>query len=83
MMMLFKRPVPALAAILLAAGLAACGDDSGRPGVTYYQAVCSRMHGIIRGWEGPRRANRADAVHDAQGHKASYPDHVVTIEVVH
>lgn len=83
MMMLRTRPLPALAVILLAAGMAACGNDTGGSGATYYKAVCSRMHGIIRGWEGPRRASRLDAVHDAQAHRASYPGHVVTIEEIH
>ncbi|HKJ74437.1 MAG TPA: hypothetical protein VKA19_10010 [Alphaproteobacteria bacterium] len=65
---------------LLATGLAGCGNDSGP---IYYQAVCSRMHGIVRGWEGPKRAHRADALRDAEGHREAYPDHVVTIEQTH
>ena len=70
----------ATALVVLAAGLIACDGGSGEP---YYQAICSQMHGIVRGWEGPRREHRTDALHDAEGHKSSYPGHTVTIEEHH
>jgi hypothetical protein len=66
-----------LTVAVLAMSLDGCGDESRGH---YYQAICSQMHGIVRGWEGPRREDRADALHDAEGHKSSYPDHTVTIE---
>ena len=67
-----------IAALTLVLG--ACGDDSGP---VKYHAVCSRMHGMIRGWEGPRHDKREDALHDAEEHKRYYPGHTVTIEETH
>lgn len=74
------QSVLAASLAVLAAGLIGCGDDSRGP---YYQAICSQMHGIVRGWEGPRRESRVDALHDAEGHKSSYPGHMVVIENHH
>lgn len=78
-----KPRLPLLSAFFVAAlalGLSACGSDSGR---IQYQAVCSQMHGIVRGWEGPRHDRRVDALKDAAAHKQAYPGHTVTIEEVH
>ena len=79
-MKLRTSSVIALTVAMLAMALGGCGKDSEGP---YYQAICSQMHGIVRGWEGPRRDSRADALHDAAGHQSSYPGHMVTIEEHH
>ncbi len=65
---------------VLALALGACGGDSGP---VRYHAVCSQMHGMIRGWEGPWHDARQDALHDAEEHKRYYPGHTVTIEEGH
>ena len=78
-----KPRTPLLSALfsaVLALGLNACGNDSGE---IQYQAVCSQMHGIVRGWEGPRHDRRVDALKDAEAHKQAYPGHTVVIEEVH
>lgn len=70
----------ALAAVLTGM-LWSCGESGDGNGwrPVEYQVVCTKQHGLVRGWEGPRRASEEKAREDVLDHRRFYPDHQPTI----